>query len=584
MRWDRPRPSGAGSVSRRTARDDPVVVGQRLAHAHEHDVGQPAGAAGTSPPRSQRAPAHDLLDDLGGGQVAGQPGLAGRAERAGHPAAGLAGDADRDPVRVAHQHALDQRAVVARHSVLRVAPPSQADVRTGVSSGGSSAAASRSAGGRRQVGHRGRVALEPAEVVLGQLLGPERRLAELGHRVPPLGGGRGRRGAAAACRRGVGASKTSGRVVMALPLCLSASSAIYPSRGRTGSTVPLTRSGRAPTDTVHRAEGGMSKWGVDHGGRHGCRSGTASSIRTDSLSGGPMKRRLLTIPLVAAAALVAGALPVSADPTPISGAIFTTDVTGVPVNLNIYAAKQDVYLNGGPGINAPVGAAGLPAGTYRFQVTDPSGKTLLSTDAVACRQFTVDASGVIQSVAPGGACAHATGINGDDSGITVQLFPFADTPNNGGVYKVWVTPTSTAGLLRRPGNKNCFVPGDSKTDNFKVREGAIVEIDTRFFKGGTGGRSMGWRRSGPTPTARATSSAPSTTRGAGVPRGARGGGRAGLAPDHRLQPGEAAPCGPRSGPTARPTWPAADPSLVPVSVKSHNTGDRTYFVDVQCAA
>src|SRR5215203_5187459 len=151
-----------------------------------------------------------------------------------------------------------------------------------------------------------------------------------------------------------------------------------------------------------------------------------------------MFRRILAVAgaafaTVAASAAVANAAP---DPQPLSGAIFTTDASGVPVNLNIYAAKEDVYLNGGPGINAPDDAAGLPAGTYSFQVTDPSGKTLLSTDPVACRQFTVDASGVITSVAASGACAHDTGTSGDDSGITVQLFPFADTPNNGGVYKV----------------------------------------------------------------------------------------------------------------------------------------------------
>ena len=82
-----------------------------------------------------------------------------------------------------------------------------------------------------------------------------------------------------------------------------------------------------------------------------------------------------------------------------SGAIFTTDSSGVPVNLNHYANKRDVYLNGGPGLNAPDDAAGLPDGTYSFQVTDPSGKTLLSTDDVACRQFTV-VGGVIQDVTP----------------------------------------------------------------------------------------------------------------------------------------------------------------------------------------
>jgi len=193
-----------------------------------------------------------------------------------------------------------------------------------------------------------------------------------------------------------------------------------------------------------------------------------------------MYRKLGLIALTSVAMALALPTTASAQTEPLSGAIFTTDVTGVPVNLNHYAAKEDVYLNGGPGINAPDDAAGLPAGTYSFQVTSPSGKTLLSTDPVSCRQFTVDASGVIQSVAPSGACAHATGISGDDNGITVQLFPYDDTPNNGGVYKVWVTPTELLDC-DAPGNKHCFVPGDSKTDNFKVREVAAPEIDTRFF-------------------------------------------------------------------------------------------------------
>lgn len=188
--------------------------------------------------------------------------------------------------------------------------------------------------------------------------------------------------------------------------------------------------------------------------------------------------------IVIASAGLLGSPAAAAPPVQLSGAIFTTDITGAPVNLNIYDAKEDVYLNGGPGINAPDDAAGLPAGTYSFQVTDPSGKVLLSTDPVACRQFEVDASGVIRSVAPSGACAHSTGSDAEDLGITVQLFPYDTTPNNGGVYKVWVTPT---GLLdcSAPGNKQCFVPRYSKVDNYKVRSDIIVEIDVRFWKNGT---------------------------------------------------------------------------------------------------
>jgi hypothetical protein len=199
--------------------------------------------------------------------------------------------------------------------------------------------------------------------------------------------------------------------------------------------------------------------------------------------------------------LISMFLPTSAQAAPgggMSGAIFTTDVTGVPVNLNHYAAKQDVYLNGGPGINAPVGAAGLPAGLYSFQVTNPNGKVLLSEDHVDCRRFRVDASGVLSAVASGPLCTtgpHSFGVDGEDGGVTVQLFPFADTPNPGGVYKTWVTLTSDLNCQGR-GNRNCFVPADSKTDNFKVRATAIVELDTRFWKPGSGtpllGMAAGW--------------------------------------------------------------------------------------------
>ena len=85
-----------------------------------------------------------------------------------------------------------------------------------------------------------------------------------------------------------------------------------------------------------------------------------------------------------------------------SGAIFTTLPDGSEVNYNIYASKYDVYLDGGPGVGAPQTAAGLDDGTYVFQVTEPSGKTLLSTDPARCRQFVIS-DGIITSVSPPGA-------------------------------------------------------------------------------------------------------------------------------------------------------------------------------------
>ncbi len=38
---------------------------------------------------------------------------------------------------------------------------------------------------------------------------------------------------------------------------------------------------------------------------------------------------------------------------PVTGAIFTTLEDGTRVNANHYADERDVYLDGGPGTNAP---------------------------------------------------------------------------------------------------------------------------------------------------------------------------------------------------------------------------------------
>jgi cysteine-rich repeat protein len=180
------------------------------------------------------------------------------------------------------------------------------------------------------------------------------------------------------------------------------------------------------------------------------------------------------IMLVLAASLVGGCVDdsdvesVVTSSASVDGAIYTSLFDGSRVNANIYQLKADVYLDGGPGPNAPSSAGALPAGDYCFQVTEPPGKSLLSTDPDTCRRFTVSNDGVIVSVAISGGCAHATG-NDLDYGvppnnlgaITVQLIPYSDTPNNGGEYKAWVTPLV---------NGVCdFTSSATKTDNFKVR-------------------------------------------------------------------------------------------------------------------
>jgi hypothetical protein len=150
----------------------------------------------------------------------------------------------------------------------------------------------------------------------------------------------------------------------------------------------------------------------------------------------------------------------------VTGAIFTTLPDGSAVNYNIYDHKEDVYLNGGPvSPKAPCTAAGLPDGEYYFQVTDPSGRWLLSTDDITQRKVRVYGGYIVEYLGAGpGAHTTAVGTKCNKPTLTVSLYPFFDTPNPGGEYKVWMAPV----------NPNVspedfrFIPSQTKTDNFKA--------------------------------------------------------------------------------------------------------------------
>ena len=188
------------------------------------------------------------------------------------------------------------------------------------------------------------------------------------------------------------------------------------------------------------------------------------------------------VALLATIAILTGAgTTQAAKPT---GAIFTTHFDGSVVNANHFDSKCAVYLDGGPGPNAPAKAAGLPDGDYYFQVTDPSGGVLLSTDPVANRRFQVSGGVIVAYTGDGSGPVHPTGVDLDHSelgAITIGLAnltcpaDYLDTPSSGGVYKVWATPVDDfqgdPTLVDNDCGGGCshgFVPSKSKTDNFKV--------------------------------------------------------------------------------------------------------------------
>ncbi len=177
------------------------------------------------------------------------------------------------------------------------------------------------------------------------------------------------------------------------------------------------------------------------------------------------KKILILFALAAfAAAGVSGLFQNKSSAAGFNGAIYTTTFNGLSVNENTYSNKNAVYINGGP---QNQNANGLPDGTYYFQVTDPSGKTLLSTDDAVCRQLIVANGRVV--AADGPACQHSTGIPNSSNGSTpVKLAPFNDTPNSGSEYKVWLIRQSVNTTVASDGKHLNFKNNDAKTDNFKV--------------------------------------------------------------------------------------------------------------------
>jgi hypothetical protein len=139
---------------------------------------------------------------------------------------------------------------------------------------------------------------------------------------------------------------------------------------------------------------------------------------------------------------------------PVSGAIFTTDSTCTGVNLNIYASKDDVYLDGGP---SHPSAAGLPDGAYYVRVTEPGG-TLLGTSVGTANPQPVTVSG--------GEFAQCYQLSAILQKASDSTPGYDDTGNPGGEYKVWVS------------NEASFTNSSTKTDNFKVKAAAAPNPPT----------------------------------------------------------------------------------------------------------
>jgi len=161
--------------------------------------------------------------------------------------------------------------------------------------------------------------------------------------------------------------------------------------------------------------------------------------------------------IIAAVALVGAGLVAAGIATAgsSSGAVFTTNLACNGVDLNLYAEKDDVYIDGGPHHE---GAAGLDDGAYYVKVTEPNGD-LLGTSIGSGNDTPV-------TVADGEfvTCYQLSAILVTESDGTPG---YDTTTNNGGEYKVWVCNQDPTAVD--------FSPSSCKTDNFKVKtEGGVV--------------------------------------------------------------------------------------------------------------
>ena len=186
LRQAEPVGCGRGDASYRC--HHALVVRQRLAHTHEHDVREASGAAGDFAVAHGGRCLANLIDDLGGREVAVEAALTRRTERAGHSAARLTRDTECRPIGITHQDAFEQRSVMCLPQGLASVARIAREVLDRGQQGREQRLPHLLAHRCGKIGHLLRIGFEPRVVLTRQLISPESRKAELFHRFFALGG------------------------------------------------------------------------------------------------------------------------------------------------------------------------------------------------------------------------------------------------------------------------------------------------------------------------------------------------------------------------------------------------------------
>ena len=159
--------------------DHRLVVGQRLAHPHEHDVRQSRRTTRQRAVTARCLGVAHLVDDLRRRQVTGQAHLPRRAERARHTAARLRRHTQSRALRVTHQHRLHLSSVIEAPQVLDRATAIRLQRNNLRDESRQQSLAHLSAHTRRDITHALRVRLKVCEIVTRQLIRTKRRQAEI---------------------------------------------------------------------------------------------------------------------------------------------------------------------------------------------------------------------------------------------------------------------------------------------------------------------------------------------------------------------------------------------------------------------
>jgi uncharacterized protein (DUF2141 family) len=118
----------------------------------------------------------------------------------------------------------------------------------------------------------------------------------------------------------------------------------------------------------------------------------------------------------------------------VPGSLTTTNSGGAPQDL--FLGRSEAFLAGGPFAEPCYAWSFLSDGLYYFQVTDPTGRKLLSTDPISERAVRVQA-GVVSSYE---GTTHSVGGWNACGSLAVGLMPFRQAPGCTGAYLVWLTP------------------------------------------------------------------------------------------------------------------------------------------------